>query len=87
MAAAFRSDLPNPGDVLPVTMAGFELLFMRDQQGKIRCFHNVCRHRGNKLVTEPKSCVKSLQCGLAQLDLRSARKIDRDAQNWRTRRQ
>ena len=45
--------LPNPGDLCPVTVAGRPLLVLRDRENHIRVFHNVCRHRGVKLVTEP----------------------------------
>jgi choline monooxygenase len=44
--------LPKPGDVRPVTVAGRPLLVVRDRENQIRVFHNVCRHRGLKLVTE-----------------------------------
>jgi choline monooxygenase len=47
---AFNSDAPNAGDVFPVTVAGWELLFVRGEDGVLRGFHNVCRHRGVKLV-------------------------------------
>jgi choline monooxygenase len=49
-AAAFASDIPDPGDFMPVSIAGWELLFVRGKDNVIRCFHNICRHRGTKLV-------------------------------------
>lgn len=49
-AAAYASDLPRPGDICPVSIAGWELLVVRARDGAIRCFHNICRHRGMKLV-------------------------------------
>lgn len=49
-AAAFASDIPEPGDFIPVTTAGWELLFVRGKDGRVRGFHNICRHRGTKLV-------------------------------------
>jgi phenylpropionate dioxygenase-like ring-hydroxylating dioxygenase large terminal subunit len=30
--------------------AGFSVLISRDNDGEVRAFHNICRHRGNKLV-------------------------------------
>ena len=62
VAAAFAQDLPDPGDVFPVTIAGWELLFLRTRQGEIRCYHNVCRHRGMKLVRAPAKAVRTLAC-------------------------
>jgi choline monooxygenase len=49
---AFTSDAPNAGDVFPVSVAGWELLFVRGEDGVLRGFHNLCRHRGVKLVRE-----------------------------------
>ncbi|MCW5731665.1 MAG: aromatic ring-hydroxylating dioxygenase subunit alpha [Alphaproteobacteria bacterium] len=52
-AATYASDLPAPGDIHPVSIAGWELLLVRARDGAIRCFHNICRHRGMKLVERP----------------------------------
>jgi choline monooxygenase len=56
------SDVPNAGDVLPVTIAEWELVLVRGQDMKVRCFHNVCRHRGTKLVLAAKN-VRTIACG------------------------
>lgn len=61
-AAAYASELPEEGDVLPITVASWELLFVRGQDGRIRCFHNICRHRGTKLVLK-KGNVRTIRCG------------------------
>ena len=37
----------------PLEIGGAPLFTLRDQDGQIRSLHNVCRHRGAKLVTEP----------------------------------
>lgn len=52
-AAGFASDVPNIGDYLPVSVAGWELLFVRGKDAVVRAFHNICRHRGTKLVHTP----------------------------------
>jgi choline monooxygenase len=41
-----------PGQVMPVSVAGQPLLLVRDLQGRLRVFHNVCRHRGALLVSD-----------------------------------
>jgi len=50
VAAGF--ELPKAGDCRPVTVAGLPLLLVRQRDGAIRAFHNVCRHRGSRLVRE-----------------------------------
>ncbi len=47
--AAFAHQLPQVGDTLPVEIAGQPLVIVRSRDG-IRSFHNVCRHRGARLV-------------------------------------
>ena len=44
-------DLAAPGDWLSYDMLGERALVMRGQDGVIRAFHNLCRHRGAR-VTE-----------------------------------
>lgn len=51
--AGAEAELPQPGDIKPVEIGGAPLIVLRDRDGTIRAFHNVCRHRGAKLVTEP----------------------------------
>ena len=38
------------------------LLIVRSDDNQIRVFHNVCRHRGDKLVHEEHGCKKSFTC-------------------------
>jgi choline monooxygenase len=47
-----EDDLPRIGDVMPVEVAGRPLFLVRDETGYLRCFHNICSHRGALLVTE-----------------------------------
>ena len=48
------SSTPNPGDARPHNLLGVPLIVVRDKDKKIRVFHNVCSHRGFKLLD--KSC-------------------------------
>jgi choline monooxygenase len=45
--------LQKAGDVLPIKIAGHSLISLKNKQGEIGVFHNVCRHKGAPLVDEP----------------------------------
>lgn len=61
MGVGFASDLPNVGDAQAISIAGWELLLVRSHDGAVRCFHNICRHRGTKVV-EGKCSSQELRC-------------------------
>ncbi len=50
------SSVPEAGDIRPFNLLGIPLIIVRGQDQNIRVFHNVCSHRGHKLVD--KSCKK-----------------------------
>lgn len=56
------ADIPEPGDALPVEAAGAPILLVRGRDGAVRAFHNVCRHRGARLVLEPEKRRPALRC-------------------------
>ncbi len=53
VCAGVAGDVPNPGDQIPLELAGMPLLLVRGADGEIRAFHNICRHRGAQLVAAP----------------------------------
>ena len=61
-ALAFGADVPRAGDLYPVDLAGLPLLLVRDRQGGLRVFHNVCRHRGMKLVERAGNAGRVIRC-------------------------
>ena len=61
-AVAFAHDVPAPGDLFPATAAGQPLLLVRDVDHTVRVFHNVCRHRGTRLVDVPCRARKRIVC-------------------------
>ena len=50
--AGFAHQLVKVGDMHPVEIAGQPVVLVQTGDTGIRAFHNVCRHRGSKLVTE-----------------------------------
>lgn len=59
-------ELPNSGDFKTKKIPGlnYSLLIVRGKDDKIRAFHNICRHRGNKLVCkEAGSSRQGFSCG------------------------
>ena len=63
MLAGHISDLPESGSYLTVDAIGERALVIRDEQGTLRAFHNVCRHRGARIVEGAGRCSKQgLMC-------------------------
>lgn len=62
LGVAFSHELPNKGDARPLKLAGVEVLLVRDTQGRMRAFHNVCRHRASIVLTEPATGLTALRC-------------------------
>ena len=44
-----EASLPSRGDYLLAEVAGESIIVLRDQQGALRAYYNVCRHRGTRL--------------------------------------
>src|SRR5215469_9749560 len=52
LCAGRTGQIPAPGDFFLRSVANAKVIVTRDEQGKVRAFHNVCRHRGTLLCTE-----------------------------------
>ena len=48
--AGHVSDIPGPGDWLTFDLMGERALVIRGRDGVVRGFHNLCRHRGARVV-------------------------------------
>ena len=62
MGVAYACDIPDPGDAMPITVAGLPIILVRTKSSDIKAFHNVCRHRAAMVLTEPCKKAKQLQC-------------------------
>ncbi|WP_348626828.1 aromatic ring-hydroxylating dioxygenase subunit alpha [Mesorhizobium sp. DCY119] len=60
--AGVTPDIPEPGDVRRVDIGKTSVLLVRDEDMEVRAFHNVCRHRGSRLVREETTSVGRLVC-------------------------
>jgi phenylpropionate dioxygenase-like ring-hydroxylating dioxygenase large terminal subunit len=59
---AVGADVPEPGDAKPLEFLGMPLLLLRDKEGDVRVFQNICRHRGMILVEEPRRIEGAIRC-------------------------
>ena len=48
--AGRAEQVAGPGDYLTIAVAGESVLVIRGQDGRLRGFYNLCRHRGSRLV-------------------------------------
>ncbi len=55
-------DVSEPGDVMTIEIGTASILIIRDDNAQVRAFHNVCRHRGARLVDDAKTSVGNLVC-------------------------
>src|SRR5687768_12181914 len=63
LAAGRTAELDRPGAFIRREVAGASVLIVRANDGSIRAFHNVCRHRGTRLCIETHGTFQgSIQC-------------------------
>ena len=61
--AGYCHELAEPGDAVPVEVAGVPLILLRTRKtGDIADFQNVCRHRGTQLLSKPCKGAAALAC-------------------------
>ncbi|GED23863.1 aromatic ring-hydroxylating oxygenase subunit alpha [Halomonas halmophila] len=54
--------LAKPGHYVTHRVGAYNLVLVRGQDGRIRAFHNTCRHRGSILCNKPQGSVAKLVC-------------------------
>ena len=59
---AVEPDVPEPGDYVTVEIGNDSILIVRDDDMQIRAFHNVCRHRGARLLDGSGNCPTGITC-------------------------
>jgi len=61
-AAGRAALVAEPGSFLTTEIAGEPILVVRDAEGSLRAFFNVCRHRASPVMTEPSGKASRLRC-------------------------
>ena len=56
------SDIASPGDWHRLDYLGESVVVVRGSDGEVRAFHNVCRHRGSRIVAGEAGCASRLTC-------------------------
>lgn len=54
--------LKESGRFVTCEIAGEPILIVRDEEGELRAFHNVCRHRAAQVVNLPEGSLTKLRC-------------------------
>ena len=57
-----ESELPKPGCFRTTLAAGKPIVIVRGDDGKIRSFYNICRHRSSPVVRADTGRAKEFQC-------------------------
>jgi phenylpropionate dioxygenase-like ring-hydroxylating dioxygenase large terminal subunit len=57
------ADIPNPGDFHTFDFIGEHLVAVRGEDGRVRAFHNVCRHRAARILDgNHGNCGRTMMC-------------------------
>ncbi len=76
--ACHVSDVPEPGDFLTLDICGERALIVRGKDEAVRAFHNMCRHRGSRVVGEEKGKLQGcLGLSVSRLGIQSGRNPSR----------
>src|SRR3546814_2748463 len=59
---AVATESPEPGDYVTIDLHKNSIVLVRDDNGEVKAFHNVCRHRGSRLCNEHTGSVGNLVC-------------------------
>ena len=56
------NSIPKAGDFQTFDLGPESIMVLRDRDGSIRAFHNVCRHRGARLLDGAGNCPTAITC-------------------------
>lgn len=56
-------ELPEPGDYVTAEVGPYSIIVVRDDDGNLSALHNVCRHRGARVLRQGSGSVGNIVCG------------------------
>ena len=56
------SSIPKPGDAKPFDLLGIPLILLRNKKNQVKVYHNVCSHRGYKILQKKCSIKNVIRC-------------------------
>jgi phenylpropionate dioxygenase-like ring-hydroxylating dioxygenase large terminal subunit len=62
LIAGVESDIPEAGDYLLFKIKNEQIIVVRQEDGGVSAFYNVCAHRGNRLVFNDRGTVSQFTC-------------------------
>ena len=60
LAVAREEDVPDAGAFITRPIGNERVLVVRAEDGALRAFYNVCRHRGSRLIEEEKGLLRGV---------------------------
>ncbi|MGC5249398.1 aromatic ring-hydroxylating oxygenase subunit alpha [Gordonia sp. DT219] len=60
--AAAEAEIPDPGDYVTINFGRRSVIITRDDGNVVRAHHNVCRHRGARLITAQRGSTGTIVC-------------------------
>ncbi len=69
--SAAEAEIPDAGDYVTIDIGPYSVIILRDDDEEIRAFHNVCRHRGSRLLKESCGSIGNIVCPYHQWTYRT----------------
>ncbi|MBB4683901.1 aromatic ring-hydroxylating oxygenase subunit alpha [Amycolatopsis jiangsuensis] len=63
---ATEAEVPEAGDYVTIDVGPYSVIVLRDDDEQVRALHNVCRHRGSRILHDAAGSVGNLVCGYHQ---------------------
>eukprot|EP01126_Amoeba_proteus_P018844 TRINITY_DN1959_c0_g1_i9.p1 TRINITY_DN1959_c0_g1~~TRINITY_DN1959_c0_g1_i9.p1 ORF type:complete len:210 (+),score=2.43 TRINITY_DN1959_c0_g1_i9:161-790(+) len=60
--AGYEFQVSTPGQYFTFQVGNENVVIVRNDNGELNGFHNVCRHRGARICTSPEGSIKSFVC-------------------------